>query len=268
MCAVILNAKEHYVQDFSVFFKNQRRSISNADFLPAYKLLQLAISAGIKEGLWKSGELLPPERKLADACDMSVGTVKRAMLDLVHQGVLFRRQGSGTYVAGPSFHRQYRRYYLLLKNFGGVESDNSVFLHSIERISAVGSINKTLNLEDGEELYKIIRLFSEDEQKYVLAYSYLSARQFPGLNTLCRAKLENVPLFILLEEEYDTPTLKTDELFAAVCAENDEASLLNVSLGTPLLKITSLVYSNAGKPFEYRISYCLTEDRYICRSIG
>ena len=255
------------MDDLASFFQEQSAAIPNVRHLPSYKVLQMAIMAGVEQGVWKMGELLPPERKLAAACGMSVGTVKRAMLELVHQGLLFRRQGSGTYVAGVSFQRQHRRYYLLLKDFYEKESENAVSLVSLQRIPPVPYINESLYLPADEDLFEVVRLFSEDGRKCVLAHSYLGVTRFPDMDKIARNRLEHVPLFIVLDEEYHMPTLRNHELFGVTCAGSKESTLLDIAEGTPLLLIKALVYSYNEKPFEYRISHCLTDNKLISRSM-
>jgi DNA-binding transcriptional regulator YhcF (GntR family) len=88
-----------------------------AEGLPAYLLLQKTIQSGIETGHWKTGDRLPPERLLAEMAGMSVGTVKKAVLNLVSEGLLYRVRGRGTFVAGSSIARETRRYYLLLRDF-------------------------------------------------------------------------------------------------------------------------------------------------------
>ncbi len=52
----------------------------------------------INEGVFKAGELIPPERELAENLQISRYTVRRALQELVKEDVLHRVQGSGTYV--------------------------------------------------------------------------------------------------------------------------------------------------------------------------
>ncbi|MGE9985059.1 GntR family transcriptional regulator [Desulfovibrio sp. SGI.169] len=255
------------MENLTRFFQEQSAAISNAEYLPSYKKVQMAILAGVQQGIWKEGSLLPPERKLAEICGMSVGTIKRAMLELVHQGWLYRRQGSGTYVSGASFTRQHRRYYLLLKDFHEKESPNAVKLLRVNRIKGMPAANKALGLEAEEELFEIVRVFHEEERKCVLSYSYLPVSRFAGLDMICRKRLENVPLYIVLEEDYKTQIVKTEELFSSILADSNKANILDINENTPLLKIEALSYTMNEIQFEYRISYCITGEKKIYRII-
>lgn len=251
---------------FEKFFRVQRSIIPNGEHLPAYKILQIALLSGIKKGIWQPGDVLPPERELASICRISVGTVKRAMLELVHQGVLFRQQGSGTFVSSSSFNRQHRRYYLLLKDFGGGESANTILVHSIKKIRPIPEISEKLQIID-DELFEIIRIFSEDGKKCIATKSYFQASKFPNLDKNSNARFEKVPLYILLEDDYKVTSIRTEELFGVILSSDSESSLLDVSIGTPLLIIKALTYSHNNIVFEYRISYCLTSSKYLSRTM-
>src|SRR3954470_5412148 len=67
---------------------------------PLFRLLARAVASGIERGVLERGTKLPPERALAAALVVSRGTVVAAYDHLVGDGLIERRQGSGTYVLG------------------------------------------------------------------------------------------------------------------------------------------------------------------------
>ncbi|TNM25190.1 GntR family transcriptional regulator [Streptomyces sedi] len=72
---------------------------------PKYRQVAERLRRDIAAGAWAPGEQLPVERDLAEALSVSVNTLRRAVSQLVEEGVVRRRQGSGTFVrpdAGPS----------------------------------------------------------------------------------------------------------------------------------------------------------------------
>lgn len=66
--------------------------------LPVYLQISELLARQIKAGYWRKGERLPTEAELAQSLDVAVGTVRKALALLSEQGVLERKQGSGTYV--------------------------------------------------------------------------------------------------------------------------------------------------------------------------
>ncbi|NNC24172.1 PLP-dependent aminotransferase family protein [Salinisphaera sp. USBA-960] len=65
---------------------------------PRYRELADAIASAIERGELASGVKLPPQRRLADALGVTVGTVTRAYREVETQGFVDARVGSGTYV--------------------------------------------------------------------------------------------------------------------------------------------------------------------------
>ena len=70
--------------------------------LPAYLRLRDELAARIAAGEWRTDEALPSDNRLARDGDLSVGTVRKAVQMLVDEGLLERRQGSGTYLRKPA----------------------------------------------------------------------------------------------------------------------------------------------------------------------
>ena len=78
---------------------------------PLYMQLVEAIKQKISSNSWKIGMMTPSENELSKEFNISVGTVKKALGILVQEGVLFRRQGKGTFVASPDFSKSFSRFF-------------------------------------------------------------------------------------------------------------------------------------------------------------
>ncbi|TAG76860.1 MAG: GntR family transcriptional regulator, partial [Burkholderiales bacterium] len=66
---------------------------------PLYKGVQRALLDQLSSGALKPGQLIPSERELATEFAVSIGTLRKAIDDLVEQRILIRQQGKGTFVA-------------------------------------------------------------------------------------------------------------------------------------------------------------------------
>ncbi len=62
--------------------------------------------AAIADGEYNPGDRLPSESELCLQHGVSRGTVVRAIEDLVREGIVYRRQGAGSFIARPSLHRR------------------------------------------------------------------------------------------------------------------------------------------------------------------
>ena len=69
--------------------------------VPLYFQLKTLILDEIKNGSYKSGELIPTENEISEMFDISRTTVRQAITELVHDGQLYRIKSKGTFVANP-----------------------------------------------------------------------------------------------------------------------------------------------------------------------
>jgi len=79
--------------------------------LPLYHQLRQHIRGEIAKGTWKEEEMIPSENEISAACGVSVGSVRKTIDGLVQDGILFRIQGKGTFVAQPDFRLTYVRFF-------------------------------------------------------------------------------------------------------------------------------------------------------------
>ncbi len=123
---------------------------------------------------------VPTERVLAAELGTSRTTVRQALLELVAEGRLVRRQGSGTYVAEPKM-----TWPLHLTSFTEQAAANgftaSTQLISAERGRADEDVDKQLALVIGAPVFSIERLRLADERPMAVETAHLSAARFPQL---------------------------------------------------------------------------------------
>jgi len=235
--------------------------------IPAYYRLQMAILEDIEKGRWRPGECIPAERSLAELHNISIGTVKKALLNLVHEGYLHRIQGKGTFVAGTTLRRESLRYYRLLRNFGDKEADVKVKLLSLNTIKCFEPVNRYLGIHLNQKLYEIKRLFISDERPVVYNISYLPQKMFVTLPELPKSIFEKITLYKALENNYGLPTIYNHELFDCVKADAEIAQTLEIPKGSSVLSIEMLSFTYKDKPYEYRQSYCFSNQRKVFRKI-
>ena len=233
--------------------------------IPAYYRLQTTILADIEKGRWKPGESIPTERSLAELHSVSIGTVKKALLNLVHEGYLYRIQGKGTYVAGTTLRKESLRYYRLLKRFGDNEAELEVKVLNFEIVNGFKPANTYLGITQNQKLYELKRVFSKDGKPVVYNVSYLPIKMFKGLTDLPESLFEKVTLYRVLEKNYGFPTIYNHELFDAITVEKEVAGVLGIRKGAPVLYMEMLSFTYKDKPYEYRQSYFSCEKRRVFR---
>lgn len=234
---------------------------------PVYYRLQTEIQQQIENGQWSPGERIPPERSLAEIYKVSVGTVKKAILNLVHEGYLYRVQGKGTFVAGTTLRLESLRYYRFLRHFGDAECEMKVKLLKLQEIKGRQPHNRYLKLRRNQTLYEMHRIFYAQKQPVVYHISYLPCSLFSDLEKLPPRLFEKVTLYETLEKNYGIPTIYNHELFGAVSADKEMAAHLETTPGQPLLYIEMQSFTYKDKPYEYRRSFCQTTPRSLFREI-
>ncbi|MEJ5357139.1 MAG: GntR family transcriptional regulator [Desulfobacterales bacterium] len=230
-----------------------------------YRLVQDGLMNRIEKGEYAPGDRIPTEKEIARIYGVSVGTVKTALLQLVHQGLLHRIQGKGSFVSGSLIGREQLRLYHFVQGFDDEDAPLQVKFLGLQRGERNAEAARWLRLKPGQPLFRVDRLFAMGATPVVLTSSFLPGRLFAGFEELPREELETRPLYRLVEERYRLPTLRYREMFSAVLADGESASRLGVPPGFPLLRIEMLALSFRDRPIEYRLSLCRTDRARLFR---
>lgn len=208
-------------------------------------------------GALPPGSLVPTERVLTVELETSRTTVRRALSELVGEGRLVRRQGSGTYVAEPKI-----TWPLQMTSFTEQASANgyatSTRLLGAVRTRAEDEIAARLAVRPGASTYCIERLRLVDETPMAVETSYLSAARFPGLISELRKKSS---LYRVLSESYGVTPVEAEETIETASAAPREAGLLEVDTGAPILVLGRHSFDADGRPIEFVRSW-YRGDRY------
>jgi GntR family transcriptional regulator len=197
-------------------------------------------------GSLEPGSAVPTERELATQMHTSRTTVRQALTELVVEGRLVRRQGSGTYVAEPKI-----TWPLYLGSFteqvkaSGFAPSSQVLATS--RVAASIELATKLALEPRAPVYKIERLRLADAWPIAVETSWLPAEMFPGLSRQIR---QQGSLYEILAERYETTLHTAEETIETAPASPREAVPLKVDIGTPMLIVSRQNFDSKGTPIE------------------
>ncbi len=198
-------------------------------------------------GSLEPGAPVPTERELAARLETSRTTVRQALGELVVEGRLVRRQGSGTYVAEPKI-----TWPLYLASFTE-QVEASGFTPSSEvlgtqRVAAGAELAARLGIAARAPLYRVERLRLADAWPIAVETSWLSAERFPGLTRLIRA---HGSLHAILADHFDTRLRTGEESIETAPATPREAGPLRVDVGTPMLIVSRQNFDTGGAPVEF-----------------
>jgi len=125
--------------------------LSEHDSAPLYEVVKRHISEAILIGEWPSGTVIPSENALANDFGVSVGTVRRALAELVSEGMLMRRRKTGTVVTGwaPLHNLRYFFQYFRLHNKEGALLKSRTALLDYQLGEATALDAQKLLIEEG-----------------------------------------------------------------------------------------------------------------------
>ena len=193
------------------------------------------------------GTAIPTERDLAAELETSRTTVRQAVADLVAEGRLSRRRGSGTYVAEAKI-----TWPLDLASFTEQAAANgrvaSSELLDARRVKASDEVAGRLAIEPGAPVHRLDRLRLADGRPIAVETSLLSAGRFPQLPRHLR---KSQSLHAVLSTVFGTTLRRGEELIDTAPASPRDAKLLQTEPGAPMLVVKRLSFDTDGTPVEW-----------------
>lgn len=217
--------------------------LNTDDIVPLYKQLEALLEGKIHSGEYKAKERIPSEIELANQFDVSVITVKKAVSLLVERGLVQRKQGKGTFVSAPKYKRDLGKITSFSEacRLNGSVPSSKTLVCRIE-IASQEIIDK-LECKDNKVVY-ISRLRYTDGEPIVIENNWLPL----SCSFLMEIDLENDSLFEALYKYKEIEMHSAHRTIDICRAASEEAKLLKVSKGAPLLYISSIVYSVDNVP--------------------
>ncbi|MDP3224492.1 MAG: GntR family transcriptional regulator [Rubrivivax sp.] len=227
---------------------------STPSFSPLYQQIKALLVQGLQAGEWLPGQSIPSEIELAARFRVSQGTVRKAIDEMATENMLVRRQGKGTFVATHAEQSTQYRFLRLMPDDG---SAAPLQRHLLEcrRMRAPAEVARLLGLKAGEAAVQVRRLLLAAEGRalrpVVLDDLWLPGTPFKGL-TAERLQAWRGPMYRLFEAEFSVHMIRAVEKVRAVAAPAEEAGLLQVPVGSPLLSVERLSFTYGDRPVELR----------------
>lgn len=226
---------------------------------PLHIQLSSIIRKMIEDGELKEGDAIIPERELCSRQNVSRMTVNKAIMGLVSEGILYRVQGRGTFVA-----KEKKKYeFSNVKGFTDVMKEKGINIRtdilSFEMEVPSDLIKNKLNIKDeNTNVYKIVRLRYTDGEPFGIETVYLSEQMCKGFT---KGMLDNNSLYKMLSENYNYKITKARQTMEPVILSEEESNILDTEEGSLALKLQRNSYNTEGKPIEYTISI-FRSDKY------
>lgn len=223
--------------------------------LPLYRQVANEVMEAIESGEWVGDACLPSEMDLAQRLGVSQGTVRKALDLLVADGVLYRRQGVGTFVS-PSSDYLLRCRFLSLA--GGDAGPVSIELLGCVRIHAGEQLAELLGLRRGDALWQVRRLVRVGSEVAGVEEMLLPETYFPDLDVRRIREMKD-GLRELCWRDYGVRLIDGVERFRAVAAGANEARLLQLEVNEPVLQVMRLAHDFDGNAMMWGVLWLKTE---------
>jgi GntR family transcriptional regulator len=225
-------------------------------FNPLYKEVKNRLTRELAAGDWKPGEAIPSETKLADRFNVSIGTIRKAIDELVAERILLRQQGRGTFVATHTEDRTLFYFFHIVGKDGSREVPTLELL-SFKRVKAGAVEEEKLGLERGAGVFRIQNLLHLGGGPVVFDEITVPQALFPDLSEDIFAAREGT-IYGLYQARYGISVLRISERLAADHAPARAATLLAIPTDSPALAIKRVAYTYDDTPVEYRVSWVNT----------
>jgi GntR family transcriptional regulator len=215
--------------------------------LPLYQQLQRALRHAIESRVLGPDDALPPERDLASDLNVSRITVRKAIEGLVSEGMLVRRQGSGTFVCA-----RVEKNFSKLTSFSEDMRARGRNPRSVWLRKSSGTVTPeealTLRASPGTPVYRFHRIRFADDAPMSLEYATILASCLPSLEAV------ESSLYAALERAGNRPARALQRL-RAVLFTAEQAELLQAKEKDAGLLVERLGFLKDGRAAEFTQSY-------------
>jgi GntR family transcriptional regulator len=215
------------------------------------------------------GDQLPTEPVLCQEYGVSRITLRRAVDDLIRDGLIVREQGRGTFVTEPRYTQQVREtfadrvtgFFRQQTELGREVTTEVLANHLVRDATAAAA----LGVNRADELVELERLRFVNGQLHQHVYTYLPAARF---RALLDVDLGHGSLFDLLARDHGVTLVRNDLLVRLDHPTGAIAAALRVEDGACVLAMESLVFDQAGTPVAFGIARHTPGNSEIAISLG
>jgi GntR family transcriptional regulator len=233
---------------------------------PLYREVKRLLTESLQAREWEPGAALPAEPQLARRFHVSIGTLRKAVDELVAEQVLVRQQGRGTFVAthGPS--RLMFQFFRIVREDGEKQLPEPELL-GFERGRAEAHEAAALRIRPGERVLRVRNLLRLAGDPIVLDEIVLAQRVFPDLGERAFRERDST-IYSLYQTRYGINVVRASERLRATSADRASARILGIEPGAPLLEIHRIAMTYHSAPVELRRSLVNTVRHAYSSELG
>ena len=224
--------------------------------VPLYRQVKRTLIKLIESGRYAPASCLPSESVIASSLHVSIGTLRKAVDELVHEHVLVRRQGKGTFVAMHNNDRFLFQFFHVEKRGLDITQAHeypAVECVSFERVRAAEDEAAALGMRAGEPVFRIGNRLKLSGRPVVFDRLCISALTFKGL-TEKRFVDRQSTVYHLYQHDFGITVLRAQERARAASATREVSKVLGVPPDLAVMEVHRVALTFGEKPVEYRVS--------------
>lgn len=216
--------------------------------LPLYAQLKERLIDLIAERVYQPGDQIPSQRELIDEFGASHMTVRRAINELIQEGVIHAIPGKGMFVSPPKQQAEPipLRGFTEEMTLRGLKTSSRIL--AAEVVSASTMLASLFEMPLGSSLIYLRRLRLAQGEPIAIQSAYLRAEYCPGLLDF---DLESRSLYEILHNEYGLKFGRARYSFEAALADGEQAQLLDATLPAALLVSEQITFLENDFPIEF-----------------
>lgn len=221
-----------------------QNDLNHNSIVPLYAQIVNQLNQDIANGLYSQTGSLPPEEELSRKYSVSRITIRRAVDELVGQGLVEKKQGKGTFICAPKMSRRLDgpMSFTEMCAANGLTASAKLLEAGI-RSPEQAYVREELGLKPGESAVRIRRLRYAGDRPLVLEDNY-----FPmEYAYLLSIDLEKDSTYRYLREEKGIELQRTTMRLSIIRADAKLAKLLQVARNTPQLELRGRVVRMDGQ---------------------
>lgn len=224
-------------------------TLERSNPLPLYYQLKEVLKQQIRAGHLAPHTAIPSEPELVAQYHVSRATVRQALTELVHEGLLYRQHGRGTFVCEPRVQQNISE----LTSFSddlrrrGKRPGGLLLVSELTRGSQ--QVRDQLRLMDEEQVVRLERLRTADDVPVAYEVDYLPYPRAAGVYQRTK-EVADGSLYALMHTEGLHPYI-AEQSFRGDKATAREAELLRIEPDAPGLRLSATSFDETGAPIEY-----------------
>jgi GntR family transcriptional regulator len=207
---------------------------------PLYSRIQEYIAELILTGKILPASKIQSEREFSEELGVSRMTVRKAITELVNEGLLERKHGSGTYVSKPKVTYEFTEMVSYVQAMQQRNLSTASQLLEFSEIVASRRLANLLKIEIGNPIYRVALIRFANRVPVILERDFFPCHQFPKLEDW---DMEKSSVLDLLTSVYGIKVGRISQTIEAITAVDTVAQQLRVEEGFPLLMLSRIIYN-------------------------